>query len=133
MTGWISSKIRGFCDSFTRGFKQALGISSPSKLFKEQIGKNLALGIKEGFSDQMVNVAKDMKSAIPTDFDLDLNPTVQSEFSDLSVPQKAISIIDETDYIISAFQKALSGMAFQIDGDKMGEMVVNKVERVVFA
>ena len=37
------------------------------------------------------------------------------------------------DYIISAFQKALSCMAFQIDGDKMGEMVVNKVERVVFA
>lgn len=103
------------------------------KLFKEQIGKNLALGIKEGFSDQMVNVAKDMKSAIPTDFDLDLNPNVQSEFSNLSVPQKAISIIDETDYIISAFQKALSGMAFQIDSDKMGEMVVNKVERVVFA
>lgn len=35
--------------------------------------------------------------------------------------------------MVSVFQKALSGMAFQIDGDKMGEMVVSKVERVVFA
>jgi hypothetical protein len=32
-----------------------------------------------------------------------------------------------------ALKKALSGMAFEIDGDKMGQLVISKVERVVFA
>ena len=134
MTGWISQKIRGFCDNFTRGFKQALGIASPSKLFKEQIGKNLALGIGEGFGAEMANVVQDMKSKIPTDFDLDLNHTVHSTIPQISSPnRREWTAIEDTDFLISAFQSALKGMAFQIDGDKMGEMVISKVERVVFA
>lgn len=134
MTGWISQKVRGFCDGFTRGFKQALGIASPSKLFKEQIGKNLALGIGEGFSGEMTNVVQDMKSTIPTDFDLDLNHTVHSDLPKISSPnRREWTAIEDTDFLISAFQSALKGMAFQIDGDKMGEMVISKVERVVFA
>lgn len=79
MMSWISRKVRDFCDSFTKGFKQAPGIASPSKLFKEQIGKNLALGIGEGFKDEMANVVQDIKSGISTDFDLDLNHTVHSD------------------------------------------------------
>ncbi len=135
MTGWISRKVRDFCDSFTRGFKQALGIASPSKLFKEQIGKNLALGISEGFSGEMANVAQDMRSAIPTDFGLDLDhPVIHSELANVSSPsRRAWTAIEDADFLISAFQSALKGMAFQIDGDKMGEMVISKVERVVFA
>lgn len=134
MTGCISQKIRGFCDNFTKGFKQALGIASPSKLFKEQIGKNLALGIGEGFKGEMTNVVQDMKSTIPTDFDLDLNHTVHSELPKVSSQnKKEWTAIEDTDFLISAFQSALKGMAFQIDGDKMGEMVIDKVEIVVFA
>lgn len=134
MTGWISNKIRGFCDNFTRGFKKALGISSPSKLFKEQIGKNLALGIEEGFRSEMPNVLKSMNSAIPTDFDLDLNRTVDSTIPQVYSPnRREFTAIEDADFLISAFQSALKGMAFQIDGDKMGEMVISKVERVVFA
>lgn len=86
MLGWVSGKVKGFCKNFLGGFKKALGISSPSRLFKKQIGKNLALGIGEGFEDEMANVVKNMKAAIPTDFDLDLSPTVHSEFSRTSSP-----------------------------------------------
>lgn len=111
MTGWISQKIRGFCDSFTRGFKQALGISSPSKLFKEQIGKNISVGIKEGFSGEMANVVKDMKSTILTDFDLGLNHTVNITISEISSTSKREWIaIEDADFLISVFQSALKGI-----------------------
>ena len=82
----------------------------------------------------MTNVVQDMKSTIPTDFDLNLNHTVHSDLPKMSSPNRQEwTTIEDADFLISAFQSALKGMAFQIDGDKMGEMVINKVERVVFA
>ena len=35
--------------------------------------------------------------------------------------------------MIFAFQEALKGMGVMIDGDKMGELVVDKIEKVVYA
>ena len=49
MTGWIISKIKGFGDSVLSGIKSFFGIHSPSVVFRDQIGKMLALGIGVGF------------------------------------------------------------------------------------
>ena len=49
MTGWIISKIKGFGDSVLSGIKSFFGIHSPSAVFRDQIGKMLALGIGVGF------------------------------------------------------------------------------------
>lgn len=45
-------------------------IESPSKVMRDKIGKNLALGIGEGFSDGMIGVEKQMKDALPTDLNI---------------------------------------------------------------
>ena len=60
MGSWIIDKIKGFGKSIVDGFKKIFKINSPSKVFEDQIGKNLALGIGEGFSDEMAIVKKDM-------------------------------------------------------------------------
>ena len=60
-------------DSLLKGFKNALGIHSPSRLFHEVIGTNLALGIGEGFTEQMKTVTDDMTKAIPTQFNTDIS------------------------------------------------------------
>lgn len=130
---WLWSKISGFFGGIMGRIKGFFGIASPSKLFKNTIGKNLALGIGEGFTSEMDSIAKDMQEAIPTDFNYNLNPAINSGAeAALPIAYGAHSNGSE-DYLISAFQKALTGMAFIVDGDKFGEMVVNKVERVVFA
>ena len=54
-------KIRGFGSSTLNGIKSFFGIASPSKLFEEQIGKNLALGVGEGFSGSMKDISKQMQ------------------------------------------------------------------------
>lgn len=69
---WIWDKIQGFFGGIVDGIKGFFGIRSPSSLFRDQIGKNLALGIGEGFSGEMDAIARDMQDAIPTDFDLDI-------------------------------------------------------------
>lgn len=79
---WIKEKVKEFAKGILDGMKRALGIHSPSTLFRDVIGKNLALGIGVGFEDEMSNVSKDinnsMKDIIP-----DINSTIGDMF-DLS-------------------------------------------------
>ena len=72
---WLWEKITGFFGGIVDGIKGFFGIHSPSTLFRDQIGKNLALGIGEGFDDEMKTVARSMENAIPTDFDATINAT----------------------------------------------------------
>ncbi len=76
--GWITSKVKEFAQNILKGIKDALGIHSPSKVFEEQVGKNMALGVGEGFMSSMKSVSKQMQKAIPTDFDTELNMAVNA-------------------------------------------------------
>lgn len=63
MTGWIGEKISGFGESVLGGLKSFFGIKSPSKVMADIVGKNLALGIGEGFTDNIGEVNSDIESA----------------------------------------------------------------------
>ena len=65
---WIKQKLVGFKDSVMNALKDFFGIHSPSKLFRDEIGKNLALGIGVGFENTMPNVESEMLNSIPKDF-----------------------------------------------------------------
>lgn len=77
-TKWITDKVKEFAKKILDGIKSALGIKSPSKVFRDQVGKNLALGLGEGFVDTMSEVKKDMEKALPTDFSTDLNMAIEN-------------------------------------------------------
>lgn len=59
---WIKEKISGFCDGILEGIKGFFGIHSPSKVMADMVGANLALGIGEGFSDEMAGVRREMEA-----------------------------------------------------------------------
>lgn len=122
---WVLGKIKGFGDSILKGIKSFFGINSPSKLFEDQIGKNLALGIGEGFTDEMDNVATDIENAIPTDFDLGLNTNIN--------PAGSIDTSFSKEMLVDAFKEALSGMTFKAFDETFGELVVDNVEKVVYS
>ena len=66
---WIKDKVSGFFSGIVDGVKNFLGIRSPSTVF-EGIGGNMALGLGEGFNKAMARVADDMQNAVPTDFNI---------------------------------------------------------------
>jgi len=66
---WLWEKISGFFGGVMDKIKGFFGIKSPSTLFRDELGKNMALGIGVGFEEQMNQVSKDMQNAIPTSFD----------------------------------------------------------------
>lgn len=49
MVGWMTNKIKDFAKSVLGGIKEALGIHSPSTVFRDEVGKMMALGLGEGF------------------------------------------------------------------------------------
>ena len=76
--GWITNKVKEFAGSILNGIKSALGIHSPSKVFEEQVGKNMALGVGEGFKNAMNSVQRQMQSSIPTEFETDVKTNINS-------------------------------------------------------
>jgi len=66
---WLRDKISGFFGGVVSSIKNFFGIRSPSTLFRDQIGKNMALGIGVGFADEMDKVAQEMQDSIPTSLD----------------------------------------------------------------
>lgn len=62
---WLWNQIKGFFSGILNKIKDFLGIASPSKVFADVVGKNMALGIGEGFEDTMSDVERDMMAAIP--------------------------------------------------------------------
>lgn len=51
MASWIGKKIKGFGETVLGSLKDFFGIKSPSRVFRDVIGKNLALGLADGIDD----------------------------------------------------------------------------------
>lgn len=51
MGSWLHSQLSSFVSGIIDGFKAGLKIHSPSRVMKDQIGKNIALGVAEGIKE----------------------------------------------------------------------------------
>ncbi len=124
MKSWFSNLINGVKDmgrNIINSFKNVFGIHSPSTVFADEIGKNMALGIGEGFEDTMADVSSQMASSIPTSFDLGTNSSVNG-----SSP----AIVFDT--MVEAFKEALQQVNIVLDDEVAGKFVTDTVERVVY-
>ena len=119
--GWILDRIKGFGDNILSGIKGVFGIHSPSTVFRDEVGKNLALGLGEGFGDTMSDVTKDMENAIPTEFDANMNVSASSSYG------------SNYDYMVSAFKQALKDVKVVMNNREMGAFVTETMERVVYS
>jgi len=61
---WLWDNVKGFFTDLLNKIKGFLKIGSPSQLMADLIGKNMALGISEGFTDGMGTAAVQMQKAI---------------------------------------------------------------------
>lgn len=64
MGSWISDKIGGFFSGIVDGAKSVLGIHSPSRVFRDQVGKYMAEGVGVGFEDEAKHVQADMNNSL---------------------------------------------------------------------
>ena len=115
---WLLDKVKEWCGNIINGIKGFFGIHSPSKVFKDEIGTNLALGVGEGFSDTMKAVSNDMSASIPKEFDVNSTVTKVDTSSQLTLEN-----------ITGAFLTAVKNLNAQviIDKDVAGRFVITSV------
>lgn len=94
---WLWGKIKGFFGGIVDGILDFFGINSPSKLMETLVGKNMALGIGVGFSDEMKDVNKQIQNAIQLD-DIGINAHVSSAMQQNSGSGKSVVVYQTNNY-----------------------------------
>lgn len=125
---WLVNKVKSIGSTITSAIKGVFGIHSPSRVFKDEIGKNLALGLGEGFENEMVNVNKEIQGALPTDFDLSSNVNLNNSLSNANS-----SMDNNYNSMVNAFKQALGEMKIQLNDEVAGNFVESTIERVIYA
>ena len=115
---WLLGKVKEWCGNILDGIKGFFGIHSPSKVFEDQIGTNLALGVGEGFANTMKDVSQEMANSIPTKFDIN---------SALNTTNNSNSLTLEN--LTGAFIKGVKNLNAQIiiDKDVAGRFIITSV------
>lgn len=118
MASWVGDKVKSFASNIVGNIKDALGIHSPSAILRDQVGKFMAQGIGVGFSNEMINVSKNMQNSIPTEFDV--NSTIKTNESSNKLSLENIT---------GAFITAVKNLDAQIiiDKDVAGRFVITSV------
>lgn len=128
---WLRDKISGFFGGVVNNIKNFFGIKSPSRLFRDEIGKNLALGLGIGFEDEMDGIAKDMQGTIPTAFDvpnLDIGANISTAFNGLNdsplalLASKVDALANITTELLPSLLKAMDVQVVLDDGTLVGRL-----------
>lgn len=120
-TGALWQNIKDLGNQIVGWFEDVLGIHSPSDVMADKIGKNMALGVGEGFSKTMAGVTEQMAGAIPTDFNIDTTVTGGAGTS--------------TNWLVTmieAFKQALKEVNIVLDDEVAGRFVLDTVEKVIY-
>lgn len=91
--------IQGFFKGIVKGAKDALEIKSPSRVFANEVGKWIPLGIAEGVEEEMPDATNDIQDSIEEGME-NVNPEVKLK----------TSVDTFGDTFVSTFDKLLSWM-----------------------
>lgn len=104
MASWITSKISSFFSGIVDKAKSVLGIHSPSRVFRDEVGKFMAEGVGVGFENETDDVKADMQASL-MDLTAKMKATVSAETSTFfnegrTVPSSAESKVNQNSGIV---------------------------------
>lgn len=122
MANWVTDKVKSFASNILNNMKQALGIHSPSKVFRDEVGKNIALGVGEGFTRNIGAIYKQMKSTV----DFETQRLSSSITANQQINIERNSNVQATLDSIDNNREIVVNSTLEVDGRKMAN-TVNKV------
>ena len=126
--GWLADKVASFASGILDGMKNALGIHSPSRLFRDQVGKYIAQGIGVGFESEMGHVTQQMQDAMPDASAFSIDGTMASVNY-----QSAGAGFGGYDGIVDAVVEALGRVHVVLDDEVAGRFVERTVTHAIYA
>lgn len=112
---WLASTVSNLASSLLNAAKRALGIHSPSRLFRDEVGENIGLGIAEGVTDTKANVIKAVSSVAQSATDgiedSKIKLGVDSSISGLDVVADKLADIAASFHSIISMLTSLGGLS----------------------
>lgn len=124
--GWLADKVRSFASGILDGMKDALGIHSPSRLFRDQVGKYIAQGIGEGFTDEMGSVVGQMQDAMP-------DPSAFVSDQQIASSGYSAAGVVANSSVVDAVIEALERVHIVLDDEVAGKFVERTVANAIYA
>ena len=132
-SGELYSYMDGLCSSIVSTAKNSLKIESPSKVFANQVGKWLPLGIAEGFSDAMPTATNEIEDSLnkgvdeiePDNIDIGVG-SVETEVTGFVDTYKEVF-----DSLVIWFETMEERMANSVDGLKKYFEYLMYVRRII--
>lgn len=124
--GWLMSQISNFASGVVDGIKGFFGIHSPSRVMRDQVGKYIAQGIGEGFSDEMGSVVGQMQDAMP-----DPSAFVSDQQIAYSGYSAAVAVANSS--VVDAVIEALGRVHIVLDDEVAGKFVERTVTNAIYA
>lgn len=132
MSGWIIGKIEGFGDSVLSGIKNFFGIHSPSRVFRDEVGKMLGLGLAEGIEDSTaapVKAMADLSAGVldeAAEFNgLTLERQLQHTFAAPEAATQGSGVLGALDRILEAIER---GQVIALDGDALIGRTIDRID-----
>ncbi len=122
----IGGAIKEAAGGLVDGFKSFFGIASPSKLFRDVIGANLAAGIGEGFVEEMDSISGDMNKAVPTSL-----PAPELEMMGVSGGRNAATASSALQSILGLLLAMSQGVSQITNGNLRMENVEYLLEQLI--
>ena len=126
---WLVGKITGWFNGVVSSVKSFLGIASPSRLFADEVGANMALGIGEGFAGEMRGVQRQ----------------IDRSMAGLVAPSMTYGVTAATSAPVysggdtigaavgAAVRSALDGAAVYLNGRKVGNLITQQQNQTAIA
>lgn len=123
--GWLMGQISNFASGVVNGIKGFFGIHSPSRVMRDQVGKYIAQGIGEGFSDEMGSVVGQMQDAMP-----DPSAFVSDQQIAYSGYSAAGTVANSS--VVDAVIEALGRVHIVLDDEVAGKFVERTVTNAIY-
>lgn len=128
---WLKEKIAGIADWIPGWIKDKLGIHSPSRVMRDQVGVFIAEGIGVGFENGMKDVEKQMLDAMPAP-----DAFVQSyDFGSVNAASASgyrPGGFGSHPDMVAAFAEALQGVKVVLDDEVAGRFVTRTVAAAIY-
>jgi phage-related protein len=120
MVGWVTDKIQSFGAGVLDGIKSFFGIHSPSRVFRDEVGKMLAEGLAVGVEknadkplDAIADLSQDMLAEADSLNGLTLERRLRHTFAGPEGLNGQAGMLDKLDQILTAIQR---GQILTLDG-----------------
>src|SRR5690606_28507605 len=140
--GWLKDKVSGFFSGIVDWGKSVLGINSPSKAIRDQIGQWIPAGLVEGINSQknaVIKAAEQMAQwATPDVPDISLAYSTPNGIRNslASAVRGTVALETREDMLVSAVDslaRKLDGMEVVLDGRIVGKLIAPTVSREINA